>query len=361
MSKYIKLKKSIEYSALAYGDGNTFVNSNTTRDETGHAVCDLMQIDDNYIGRIYGNRHLLYTKKEVNSVPSPAWYVNHDFIMGNIFKKYRYKWDELKKTTEYSYNPLWNVDGTETTTTIHGERQNSTSYDRDNTTNTFGEDTTTEINGARVKSNEYAQATHTQQNGATLTTNTFGETTETTNHGATEKTNELDEVKTTTVNGLRKTTTTDKVNPYNVDETATQKAQTLVIVDESTDTETTAPRTDKESVKAFTDSTTNAPHTDTVGTATSTDILTDGAHTDTIRDAESTDTTTRGTHTDTVTRDARTDAFTEFEHTDTTTIIRSGNIGVTKTTELINSQRETVNFLLLDIMLQDILSEITFY
>lgn len=46
------------------------------------------------------------------------------------------------------------------------------------------------------------------------------------------------------------------------------------------------------------------------------------------------------------------------EYTDTITITRQGNIGVTKTTDLINSQRDTVNFVFWNEIFKDVLNAI---
>ena len=61
-----------------------------------------------------------------------------------------------------------------------------------------------------------------------------------------------------------------------------------------------------------------------------------------------TDTNTKGTHTDTLDRDAH-----------TVTITRQGNIGVTKTQELLQSQRDIAMFDFLDTVLKDCIDAIT--
>ena len=61
-----------------------------------------------------------------------------------------------------------------------------------------------------------------------------------------------------------------------------------------------------------------------------------------------TDTNTKGTHTDTLSRDAH-----------TVTITRTGNIGVTKTQELLQSQRDIAMFHFLDTVLKDCIDAIT--
>ena len=61
-----------------------------------------------------------------------------------------------------------------------------------------------------------------------------------------------------------------------------------------------------------------------------------------------TDTNTKGSHTDTLNRDAH-----------TVTITRTGNIGVTKTQELLQSQRDIAMFDFLDTVLKDCIDAIT--
>lgn len=43
-------------------------------------------------------------------------------LVNVAFKNYGYKWDKLYETTQLDYNPIWNYDGTTTTTESRGAR-----------------------------------------------------------------------------------------------------------------------------------------------------------------------------------------------------------------------------------------------
>lgn len=154
-----------------------------------------------------------------------------DIIMATYFTN-KYKWEGLKESTEFKYNPIWNVEGTETTT-----------------------DTYAEI----VKNN------------------TIGETKE------------------KVTSGSRTDSSKDSIYPFNNEE-LTETGQNESTKGQQIDEKTTNPHTDTEVTNA---------------------------------------------------------------RTDTHVLERGGNIGVTKTTELIQSQREILDFSWLWEIMKDIIDAIT--
>lgn len=144
----------------------------------------------------------------------------------------KYKYDTIYKTIKLEYNPIWNVDGTETMTTAHG---------------------------------------------------------------ATEKTDIFADKETTNLRGDKNSTDTTYVYPY--------------------DTEVKTPEEENEHL--------------IVGT------------------------------TDTSTEKGRTDKTTTAEYNDTITTVKGGNIGVTSTQSLISQERKVAMFSFWDIVISDVVKEIT--
>lgn len=57
-----------------------------------------------------------------------------NMLVDVAFKLNNYKWSKLYATTQLEYNPIWNVDGTTTTTEIRGGRHETNSYGQDHAT-----------------------------------------------------------------------------------------------------------------------------------------------------------------------------------------------------------------------------------
>lgn len=78
--------------------------------------------------------------------------VSHDIIIVDALvrtcvRSNAYKWEKLYKTTLLEYNPIWNVDGTETETHDIGARKTTNNYDNSKSTATASQvpdDMTTE-------------------------------------------------------------------------------------------------------------------------------------------------------------------------------------------------------------------------
>ena len=70
-----------------------------------------------------------------------------DALVRNCVRSNAYKWEKLYKTTLLEYNPIWNVDGTETETHDIGARKTTNNYDNTKSTGTASQvpdDMTTE-------------------------------------------------------------------------------------------------------------------------------------------------------------------------------------------------------------------------
>ena len=70
-----------------------------------------------------------------------------DALVRTCVRSNAYKWEKLYKTTLLEYNPIWNVDGTETETHDIGARKTTSNYDNSKSTATASQvpdDMTTE-------------------------------------------------------------------------------------------------------------------------------------------------------------------------------------------------------------------------
>lgn len=221
-------------------------------------------------------------KKSPHDFYEFEWVVTKQAI-ANVYAR---KWHYLITMSETAWNPFFNVDGVEETTTVHGKKVDSTEY------------------GATENSTEY---------GATENSMEYGNTKNTTSYG-------LD--KTTIKTGEQNGETHTKTNPYNDSDVSYEKDSTTNKVNERTD-ETTR-----------------------------------NSHTDELTSDRHTDKATGKAHTDKATGKAHTDTNTQETYTDVVTYTRAGNIGITKTTELIESAIN-LDFNVVYIILDDIIENIT--
>lgn len=193
-------------------------------------------------------------------------------------------WAKMYSASLKDYEPLWNVDGTVTTT--YGETENTKEFGATQATDQFGNTSET---------TQYGQKQRTDVLGATQDTDQYGGTSETL--------------------GSHTDTTTEHARSYSSGTQVEPKGESTVY---------------GQQVNSST------AHTDTHSSI---------AHTDTHTDAQCSDTKSATAHTDTHSEIAHTDVDTGAEHVDTER--RTGNIGVTKSTELIESEyklRLTYNF-----------------
>ena len=181
-------------------------------------------------------------------------------------------WARLYYALSLDYNPLYNVDGL--TTYTHGAQSETYSYGKDKTTSQFG------------------ATQDTMQYGATQDTTQYGATQDTTEYGATSETL-----------GTHTDTSTEYAVSYD-SATEKEKGKTSNTIGSQTNT--------------------SLLHTDVSSSILHSDVASSIQHTDTASSIQ---------HTDTNERDARTDGKTSLQYIDTE--LRQGNIGVTKSTELL--------------------------
>ena len=181
-------------------------------------------------------------------------------------------WARLYYALSLDYNPLYNVDGL--TTYTHGAQSETYSYGKDKTTA------------------QYGATQDTMQYGATQDTTQYGATQDTTQYGATSDT-------------LGEHTNTDTTYAVSFD-AATEK------------------ETGKATHLMGSQTNTSLQHSDVASSIQHSDVASSIQHSDVASSIQ---------HTDTNERDARTDGKTTLQYIDTE--LRQGNIGVTKSTELL--------------------------
>lgn len=278
----MKLRKILENNQLATSLF-FFVFSITKKKEDGTTTTSNYTIDipDIYALMSYGNYRVNDYIQEVfddESLTDAQKYGRMRTILNDIMESTKYKWAALIDSLTLYYNPLWNVDGVEITTEDIKKRQRDI-------TDKFG--------------NELAYTTQTQ----------YGKDTNTIKHGNNTSYTEtmqygLDE--TTHTTGTHTDVTTHKTNPFN---------DSVKLYETGQDELAITTYDDKDSRALHTDTATYNPHTDV---------------------------TERDLHTDTVTYNPHADThkIEDAAHKDEITKERHGNIGVTKSTELLRDSRE---------------------
>ena len=163
-----------------------------------------------------------------------------------IFNKFSENWNRIDLAFSKEYNPIWNKDGTETTTVENSAK--TTTYEKGNQTNRT-------TKGEQINTNGYGEGQTTESQGATKTTNEYGQD---------------------------KTTTENKTAAFN----------SSTYQDDTQATETKVGKTDTIKTDAVTNTTTEKAKTDTITEGQREDTFTDGARTDTTQEGETTQTTT---------------------------------------------------------------------
>lgn len=221
----------------------------------------------------------------------------------NFVSVYGYQFLKLIGTASISYNPIWNVDGTEKritdygvhiTTDEHGNKQQTQTLGPTSKSNTYGQVQLTDVYGKKEEDITYGTHTDSTQYGQVVTNVNIGNRTDT--HSETQ------------MNDL---TFKNKAQDAH---SAAQDSQT---VNQHTDSTTFGTHTDNKTEKTYTDTHTTAQRIDG---ETTTSV------TNTIADATFTDTNTSGAH----------QVVDTFE--------RHGNIGVTSTQDLISQERALLDF-----------------
>ena len=163
-----------------------------------------------------------------------------------IYNKFSDNWNRIDLAFSKEYNPIWNKDGTETTTTENSAK--TTTYEKGNQTNKT-------TKGEQINTQGYGEGETTETQGGTNTTNTYGQD---------------------------KTTTENKTAAFN----------SSTYQDDTQETETKAEKTDTIATDAVTNKTTEKAKTDTLTEGQREDTYTDGARTDTTNEGANTQTTT---------------------------------------------------------------------
>lgn len=151
-------------------------------------------------------------------------------ITTGIIYSNAYKYDTLFKTTQFEYNPIWNVDGT--TTYVYGEKEKE-----------YGERNKILNNGEKISTNS---------NGERITTNVNGEKS------------------TTNINGAREDVNDFYAVPYG-EETENNTGKSTSNIGTSTDTSTLNSYTDTSTLSAHTDRSTHSASVDSEKELTHTD------------------------------------------------------------------------------------------
>lgn len=253
---------------------------------------------DRNVARKYGERGIEVNYDTTIAEASADWLQD----VNSIVFQHLNDWAKMYSALIKDYEPLWNVDGTVITT--YGETENNDQY------------------GATQKTRQYGATQDTMQHGAVTTTDTYGATQDTTQYGATQDTTQYGATSETQGGG------TDTHNHYersypDSTEIKTSKDEDVI----ASRTNTSTQHSDIESSIQHSDVKSSTQHIDTHGTTQYSDVASSIQHSDIESDL------------------LHSDKHTSEEHTDTER--RTGNIGVTKSTELVESEarlRITYNF-----------------
>lgn len=246
---------------------------------------------DRNVARKYGERGIEVDYDTTIAEASADWLQD----VNSIVFQHLNDWAKMYSALIKDYEPLWNVDGTVITT--YGETENNDQY------------------GATQKTRQYGATQDTMQYGATQKTNQYGATQDTMQYGATSVTTQYGATSGTQGGG------TDTHNHYErsyPDGTNIKTQYDEDIIANRTNTTT-----------AHSDSVSGTTHTDTASSLTHTDTESELTHSDTKSSLQ---------HTDIESDLLHSDKHTSEEHVDTER--RTGNIGVTKSTELVESEEK---------------------
>lgn len=274
----------------------TFSITKTDDEGVAHTKSYTANITMGMIKRYFGNRRVRDDLVELLIDNPTGLLMELTTEKGDVLQMQKYRWAALFDIQEMYYNPLYNVDAHETIT------------------HDYAQDKSTVVVGAQTNSTQHGQQQNTTVYGQDQQATQYGQETNTLQHGGATDSVQY---------GAHETVESHKTNPFN------DTANLYATGEDTTDS------------KVHTDTTTRGTYTDTETRNTRTDTLTRQAHTDTNTLATYTDTDTIGTHTDTNTRDARMDKD---------TIRRFGNIGVTKSSELLVDAADSIRHVYLEIM-----------
>lgn len=268
-----------------------FTLAYTKKKEDGSLVAYnfTVNIPDVFARMRCGERRATEFIEELYEEDPTHFYTNLNALIVAVKDNFLYKWGALLDANQLYFNPLWNVDGSEKVTEDRAKREQHFTKGSQEDEFTKGSQEDSFTRGEREQTQNYG--------------NNLPYTTEV-EYG-------LDEV--THTAGEREETTDRKTNPFNDTDTLYHTGQ------------------DKFSTEQVEDTDSRAIHTDTT---------TINPHKDIITDAEAEDTTTSGSRTDNTTFGEREDITENYAYKDEITTERHGNIGVTKSTELLKDYME---------------------
>lgn len=292
---------------------------------------------DSYIGMEYGDWEVVPDLKDEDDELDTDELARR---VDTVIACNKYYWEKLLESVLAEFNPLWNVDGTETHTFDYGQHVQTDAKARQVDTDRFGSTTTREVIGDEKHIKNNAQVTTTNKNNIEDATLGQNRNKVTTSHGERlEAFNTLDSelnipTGKTTKHRVGETTTTHKETTMDNTAAFLNKSQDIVSQGQGSDGE------DFENVyanryKDYDDTITTGPtkNESTVSQHEDTETIT---HRKNASDTEpEANVTTVTGPVDVHEHDAHTDTHTSQQHRDTETIVKQGNIGVTMTTELL--------------------------
>lgn len=297
LKTFIKKYNDVITPALPNNFYNTTWSITKIDDEgNAHTKTYTANITLDMVKRYFGNRQMSDDLVEqLIDDPSGVLSLLNTF-KADVLDMQKYRWAALFDIQEMYYNPLYNVDAHESIT------------------HAYGQDKTTNVAGAQTNSTQHGQQQNTMLYGADSQTTSYGAESNSLQHGGATDSVQY---------GNHETDVTHKTNPFNDSENLYNTGKDIT------------------EDKTHTDTTTRGTYTDTETRGAKSDTLSRLAHTDTQTAATYTDTDTIGTRTDSSTRDAR---------SDTDTIRRYGNIGVTKSSELLVDAADSIRNVYFEIM-----------
>lgn len=320
----------------------------------------------------------------------------------------KYRYEKLAETLDLIYNPIENYSmeesGTDSTTRnskstegmTESEKDSSTGKNSDTTTNEesgtdrnyhtdiWGKQETTIEYGATSITDSLGEQSNSKELGAMTATDTIGAQTNSTSYGATSEERSFGGENITTndnktiseqiaqKNKVSAFNSSDYVPDSSID-TSTDRSETdkstvtkdarkdTISINAKTDSNNIGQRKDTHEVTAHTESDTIGAREDTHTSEAHTDKTSSIGHTD---DKEGrvehtfTSTITKATTSeDSTERSGKRDTVVEGSGQDVTnhTLKRAGNIGVTTTQQMIESERQVANFNLVKIVAQDLI------
>lgn len=320
----------------------------------------------------------------------------------------KYRYDKLAETLDLIYNPIENYSmeesGTDSTTRnskstegiTESEKDSSSEKNSDTTTTTdkgedfhyhtdrWGKTEASTVYGKMLTTDNVGEQSNSKELGAMTTTDTIGAQTNSTSYGASSEERSYGGENITTndnktiaeqiaqINKVSAFNSSDYVPDSSID-TSTDRSETdkstvtkdarkdVISINEKTDSNNIGQRKDTHEVTAHTESDTIGAREDTHATAEHTDTTSTEAHTDDkeLRDVHSFSSTVEKTGSDESSseRNGKRDTVVEGSGQDVTnhTLKRAGNIGVTTTQQMIESERQVANFNLVKIVAQDLI------